>query len=184
MMKIFKSIVLPVIEYCCIIWNPSQLCNIRKIESIQRDFTSRIYGLDQMNYWERLLHLKIYSLERRRERYIILYVFKTIVGLVPNPGITWHFSPRRGVLIDMPFISSRSSGYSQSLKYNSFFCLAARLFNCLPKDVRGLTGSVDSIKNHLDKFLRKVPDEPRLVGYTQSARSSSNSICDQIMSRV
>ena len=181
MMKIFKSIVLPVIEYCCIIWNPSQLCNIRKIESIQRDFTSRIYGLDQMNYWERLLHLKIYSLERRRERYIILYAFKIIAGLVPNPGITWHFSLRRGVLIDIPFISQKSSGFAQSLKFNSFFCKTARLFNCLPIDVRALTGSVDSIKYNLDKFLQKVPDEPRLVGYTQSARSCSNSIYDQIM---
>ena len=181
MMKIFKSIVLPVIEYCCVIWNPSQLYNIRKIESVQRDFTSRIHGLDQMSYWERLVHLKIYSLERRRERYIILYAFKIIAGLVPNPGITWHFSLRRGVLIDIPFISQKSSGFAQSLKFNSFFCKTARLFNCLPIDVRALTGSVDSIKYNLDNFLRKVPDEPRLVGYTQSARSCSNSIYDQIM---
>jgi hypothetical protein len=37
-----------------------------------------------LNYWDRLKHLGLYSLEKKRERYIILYTLKMITGLAPN----------------------------------------------------------------------------------------------------
>ena len=42
--------------------------------------------------------LKLYSLQRRRERYGIIYVWKIINGLVPNLSdpIICSFSDRRG----------------------------------------------------------------------------------------
>ena len=36
------------------------------------------------DYSEALKNLKLYSLQRRRERYIILHTFKIFEGLVPN----------------------------------------------------------------------------------------------------
>ena len=41
-----------------------------------------------LSYPERLTVLKLYSFQRRRERYIIIYVWKILEGLVPN-----FFSP-------------------------------------------------------------------------------------------
>jgi hypothetical protein len=41
----------------------------------------------------RLKALKLYSLERRRERYTVLYMWKIIRGLVPNPGISTRWNP-------------------------------------------------------------------------------------------
>ena len=179
MMHLFKALVLPILEYCCVIWHPYKLYNIREIESIQRDFTTKIYGVNELNYWDRLKYLKVFSLERRRERYIVLYTFKIIFGLVPNPGISWHISERRGRLVDVPSVTHNS--FVSSIEYNSFFCTSARLFNCLPKDIRNLNCSMDSIKYNLDKLLHNVPDEPRLLGYTQFAQTRSNSIYDQIV---
>ena len=42
--------------------------------------------MNDINYWDRLTVLKLYSLERRREMYIIMYVFKILKELVPNPN--------------------------------------------------------------------------------------------------
>ena len=38
------------------------------IEAIERTFTYKITEVQHLNYWERLLELKLYSLQRRRER--------------------------------------------------------------------------------------------------------------------
>ena len=67
------------------------------LESVQRRFTSRFAEFNEydeelgmlkctVNYWERINRLRIFSLERRRERYMILYIYKIMIGLCPNPG--------------------------------------------------------------------------------------------------
>ena len=73
MMTLFKSLVLPVMEYCCVAWSPDALEQVRKLESVQRYFTSKISDVSHLDYWERLKILGLYSLERRRERYAIIY---------------------------------------------------------------------------------------------------------------
>jgi hypothetical protein len=40
--------------------------------------------MEEYNYWDRLQPLGLYSLQRRRERYVILYIWKMISGMVPN----------------------------------------------------------------------------------------------------
>ena len=78
MMTLFKSMVLPHLEYCCPLWSPLTIGRVRQLEAIQRSFTAKISTLSHKNYWERLKSLGLYSLERRRERYMIIYVFKII----------------------------------------------------------------------------------------------------------
>jgi len=152
----YKSLVLPVMEYGCILWHPHKLFLIRKLEQVQRNFTSFFYGFEDSSYWERLKKLNIFSLERRRERYIILYTFKIIFGLVPNPGVEWGISDRRGRYVCLPPLLSSSS--AKALKDNSFFGLCPRLFNCLPKELRDLGANMNTVKYNLDNFLRTVPD--------------------------
>ena len=153
---------------------------ISELLNICKEISHQNSGIDDMNYWDRLKYLNIFSLERRRERYIVLYTFKIILGIVPNPGISWHHSPRRGLLVDVPFIQN-NNGFGGNLKHKSFFCTAARLFNCLPQNLRNMSCGINSIKLNLDKFLKNIPDEPRLIGYTQYSCAMSNSICHQIM---
>ena len=63
MITLFKSMVLPHLEYCCQLWSPYLLKDIRRLEAVQRSFTARILGLGHLSYWERLANLKLYSLE-------------------------------------------------------------------------------------------------------------------------
>jgi hypothetical protein len=56
MLTLFKSLVLPHLEYCCILWSPYKAKIIQQIEGIQRSFTAKIQEqqLQDKNYWERL----------------------------------------------------------------------------------------------------------------------------------
>ena len=75
-------------------------------------------------------------------------------------------------------------GKIQNLRESSFQIQGPRLFNCIPKSVRAVTKvSVDEFKQHLDKFLEKLPDEPKVDNYIPSAcnivtASPSNSVVD------
>ena len=183
MMTLFKSMVLPHIEYCCPLWSPTNLGLIRQIEAVQRSFTSKIHNLQGENYWGRLKILNLYSLERRRERYQIIYVFKILKGYIPNLisdkfKIRFDISARRGRTCKLPSINSRSLASVNSMIESSFYVRGPKLFNCLPAKLRNFDGSTDSFKSQLDGFLSKIPDQPCLPAYQQPALS--NSIIDQL----
>ena len=84
MVTLFKSMVLLQLEYCSQLWSPGLLGDIRKLEAVQRSFTYRVSGMNHLSYWDRLKRLNLYSLERRRERYGVLYTYKIILGIAPN----------------------------------------------------------------------------------------------------
>ena len=98
MVTLWKTLIRPKLEYCCQLWSPLTIHDITTIEAIQRTFTSRIYGIQHLNYWERLSHLKLCSLQRRRERYIAIYVWKILEGIVRNVGLQENTNLRRGRL--------------------------------------------------------------------------------------
>ena len=84
MLTLWKSIIRPKLDYCSQLWNPTATGLIQSLEQVQKRFIRCITGMGDMNYWQQLKYLDLYSLERRRERYIIIYVWKVIEGLAPN----------------------------------------------------------------------------------------------------
>ena len=183
MITLYRALVLPILEYCCQLWHPVVLGDVRKIEAVQRTFTSRITGMRQLSYWDRLKQLKLYSLERRRERYLIIYVWKMIRGLVPNFEEAGSIklqteSGRRGKLCEIPRRIPGSAHRVETLRENSLVVLGPRLFNCLPRDARDWEGSLETFKEKVDTFLTTVPDKPTLPHYYQSA--ATNSIIHQL----
>ena len=79
-----KALVIPLLEYCCPLWNPWKAKDIQAIEAIHRTFTYKITEVQHLNYWERLHKLKLYFLQRCRECYIIIYIWKITQHMVPN----------------------------------------------------------------------------------------------------
>ena len=174
MITLWKSLILPVLEYGSQLWCPSKRKDIESIEALQRTFTSRIADMQELSYWERLQYLQLYSLQRRRERYLIIYLWKIIEGKVPNirlreGNISTKTSERRGRMCELRKIQTKASEKIKTLVDANFAVRAAKLFNALPRAIRNTTGvSTETFKKRLDAFLRALPDKPPVAGYPRS----------------
>ena len=98
MLTLFKSLVISRLDYASQLWSPHKISQITQIEKVQRSFTKHIAGLRDLSYHERLQTLKLYSLQRRRERYCIILLWKIIENKSQNLSdpLLCNFSDRRG----------------------------------------------------------------------------------------
>ena len=143
MLTLVKSLVIPLLEYCCQLWNPWKAKYIQAIEAFQRTFTYNITEVQHLN-WERLHELKLYSLQRRRERYIIIYIWKITQHMVPNIDgvltmgrkIKTRKHPRHGTQCVIQYPTNRNP--AQSLQENAITVFGPRLYNSLPKYLRDI----------------------------------------------
>ena len=87
MLTLFKSLVLSRLDYGSQLWSPYKAKDISLLESVQRAFTKHFQGMHTYSYADRLSMLKLYSLQRRRDRYTIIYVWKILESIVPNLNI-------------------------------------------------------------------------------------------------
>jgi hypothetical protein len=164
---------------------PTQSTQIQAIEKLQKDFFNRVPALREMNYWQQLGHLKMLSLQRRLERYRILYVWKVIEAQVSNCGIKVRGEDARlGRMCDVPPLNKRASQAVQTMREQTFQVNGPKLFNSLPAKIRNMSKcSIDDFKMALDKHLEKIPDEPNVSGLTPGGCTAearaSNSLLDQ-----
>ena len=181
MLTLWKSLVIPILDYCSQLWSPSKVGEIQQIEEIQKSFTRKIRYVTKEDYWERLQRYHLYSLQRRRERYRIIYTWKILEGIVPNLSgrsqLITKTSLRSGRLCTVPPTPTSTTNKLQRLREGSFCVNGPRLFNSLPSHLRNMTGiSHLDFKKELDKFLWTVADEPLVSGYTARRRAESNSL--------
>ena len=140
-------------------------------------FLKKFQNLSHLNYWEQLSHLKLYSLQRRRERYIVIYVWKLLEKMVPNFGINARVNPRTSRFCLIPHVRTIAPIRIQSIRFASLSVNGPRLFNSMPKSIRNITGcTVDTFKAALDNHLASIPDEPRVRSLIPYCRQSSNSL--------
>ena len=78
LLKLYKSLVRPHLEYCVSAWSPYYQKDKHLLERIQHRFTRM---MKQLPYEERLGQLGLWSLEERRNRGDLLQVFKMFKGL-------------------------------------------------------------------------------------------------------
>ena len=149
---LYNTYVRPRLEYCSPLWSPCQKRHLYQIEAIQRTITSRISGTEGLNYWERLKYLKIPSLQRRRERYQIIHIWKIAKSLIPNDlNLQFYNTSRYGQKCKIPKYNYRQKHLS-TLKFNSFFSRGPALFNILPENIKS-SKSLAVLKIRLRKFL-------------------------------
>ena len=184
MLMLYKAIIRPHLEYGTILAYPTTIKESSRMEGVQRTFTSKIPSLQQYNYWNRLKKLKIFSLDRRRERFTIIYVWKIIENLTENLSINkieTYTNTRKGRLCKIPPITSKTSKRLKSIKRNSFAVRGPILFNCIPGELRNITKvSVDIFKIALDKWIVQIPDKPTVDGYVNMRSENSNSILEYV----
>ena len=168
----WKMLSLPRHDYCSILWSPHQAGLINELELVQWSFLRKCNSFYVQDYWDALKKHKLYSLQRRRERFMIIYVYKILEGIAPPTGIEENREGRRRRTLKIT-----TSARTTSTRYHSFNHVAPRLWNCLPASIRELTNkTVDCFKTALDNFLETVPDEPQIPSLRYKCCSTSNNI--------
>ena len=188
MRTLLTSIIIPKIEYGSILWSPTNGSQINLIENVQRRFTSRVEDFQSfneeldmpicnVNYWDRLKDLKLYSLERRRERFIILYIYRFIIGLVKIQCFEVYVE--RGIKVKRKF-KQTAPATVRKLRQSSFFYRGPQLYCLLPEDLRQWEEIATPDKTHvmsfkakLDKYLADIPDQPTTPGLQREAETNS-----------
>ena len=134
LLRAFSTYVRPLLEYCSSVWNPLTLGNIRKLESVQRQFTKRFNGLTSMSYSDRLGHLSIESLQLRRLRHDLIILYKLIHGCFDISASDF--------LTMSHLVTTRGHKFKLSVQYSSvnthkyhFPNRIINVWNCLPTHV-------------------------------------------------
>ena len=175
MITLFNTMVRPILEYCCELWCPHKTKDIVEIEKLQRSFTYKILGMKQYNYWERLEKLKLMSLQRRREKLTIIYIWKIKNKIFPNSidlQFRYHarFQSYLAILPPLP----RTNKSLQTKYEESFVVRGAKLWNSLPPKLTHIE-VLRQFKTLLNKYIEGLPDQPPLPGYSCA---NSNSLID------
>ena len=181
MLTLLRSLIQPCLDYCSQLWSPRDQGSINRVELVQKSFISKIKDpkLVGKDYWEKLSYLRVYSQERRRERYQICLLWKISQGLTEGLSVDWQWSDRRGRYAIPASIHRSAPSCVKKARERTLFVHGARLFNILPKSLRNENcGDFELFKNHLDLFLSRIPDQPSVAGLTRAAQT--NSLLDQV----
>ena len=71
LLKLYKTLVRPHLEYCVSVWSPYYEKDKILLERVQHRFTRLIPGFKQLTYMERLRRLRLWTLEERRNLSLI-----------------------------------------------------------------------------------------------------------------
>ena len=80
MVKLYKTLVRPIIKYNNVLWGPFYVPDNQKIERIQQKATRIIPSISHLSYHNRLRHLNLPSLQHRRRRGDLIYLYQILKG--------------------------------------------------------------------------------------------------------
>ena len=152
LVNLYKSLVRPHLEYSTTVWNPHYQKDKNLLERIQHRFTRLFKDLRTIPYEERLVKLRLWSLEERRNRCDLIELFKMVKGysdlpwsdffqlstLTSTRGHTWK--------IAKPCCSTDRRRHFFSLR-------SLNRWNCLSQDIIDST-SVNCFKSGLERLRR------------------------------
>ena len=133
----YKAYVIPVLEYCSLVWTPHLLGDIDRLEAVQRYFTRRLFlrcDYGYKTYSERLRELQLQPLELRRLIHDLVMCYKIIhrdVDLNPSDFFRLSDDSRtRGhpLKLFMPYCRTNVRKYS-------FACRIIPVWNSLPDTI-------------------------------------------------
>ena len=107
--------------------------------TVQRSLVSWINEsrLSNLNYWQKLKALRLYSQERRRDRYMVIFLWKISQGMVS--GYTIPFTSRLSrtgtKVVPAPVVQSTPAAVKRA-RSGSLAVKGAQLFNLLPANLR------------------------------------------------
>jgi len=155
LVKVFKTYVRPIVEYCSVIWSPYLKKDIEILENVQRKFTKSLPGMKNKSYDERLSALSLDSLELRRIKIDLITCFRLLRG---------EMYQGEGESILGNILSCRTRGHDWrfgwpkarlNCRHHFFVSRVGRIWNKLPAFVVDAP-SVHSFKHRLSSVNLKI----------------------------
>ena len=116
----------------------------------------------------------MYSQERRRERYQMIFIWKVGMGLVKGYTLPFTHNPRTGWHVASATVTASAPAAVKKARRATLAHHGACLYNALPQGLRDMKADkVDLFKSHLDLFLMGVPDEPTVPERQRAAATNS-----------
>lgn len=151
-LRLYKALVRPKLDYCVQAWRPYLKKDIEKLEKVQHRATKLIDECKNLSYTKRLKYTGLTTLEQRRDRGDYLEVYKFIKG-VNKLDYKKFFSIA---------IGSRTRGHKYKLDKNRSrldlrkYFFSQRIvngWNALPEEIVDAL-SVNTFKIKYDKYMR------------------------------
>ena len=152
--QIYKQFVRCHLEYASQVWCPWTAADIEKLEKVQQKAVNMVYGLEGLDYEEKLKKLNLESLQERRKKADLTMVFRILKGYCDVEPSTWFKT------VDRNRQSTRSNSYPLNLEKRRFRLEVRKNFfstrviddwNKLSVDIKE-SNSVKEFKNRLSKI--------------------------------
>jgi len=147
-LKLFISLVRPILEYAIEVWWPFLHKHIIAVERVQRRFTKRIIGLQNLSYGERLRTLNISSLWWRFRRGALITTFKILKTNFGGPSLRNNFNLSRNITTRGHKWKLERSHLKHVKTQNFFFNRIIPIWNDLPSEIV----EVETVNNFKNKF--------------------------------
>lgn len=94
---LYLSFIRPIMEYCCVVWAPSYITHIKRLERIQRKFVKLLcfksgIPFHELSYEYHLQYFSLPHLISRRKFYDIMFAFKVLNNIIKCPDIVVMFA--------------------------------------------------------------------------------------------
>ena len=138
--QLYKVFVRPQLEYCQQAVNPTSAHDINLVERVQRRATKLVPGLDGMEYESRLKALNLYSMDERRVRGDLIFMYRLMSGDVNiDPARLFKLNPhnlgdKESRLYNTLKVEPRSHPNLQ-IRHTFFTQRVVRPWNSLPEYV-------------------------------------------------
>ena len=149
--KCFNTLVRPVLEYGCCVWDPHHQTDIDSLEKVQKSGARLItnnYQMETGNIKVNMIHLGWQPLEERRAKIKVTNSYKARNNMIEIPIdhlIVNNSKTRRGGGQTYALPSSSVDSH-----LHSFYPSAVRLWNALPAEAKDCE-NLASFKNTLEK---------------------------------
>jgi hypothetical protein len=156
MIKLYKALVRPHLEYANQVWSPHLKKTIEAIENVQRRVTRMIPGLKNMSYEERLHKLKLPTLAYRRLRGDMVELYKMTSGMYDESLLQGHLRLRTNSTTRGHDKKVYVSQARLNVRRSSFYIRTAEIWNKLPDDVVNAP-SLPAFESRLDRTWANHP---------------------------
>ena len=158
--NIFKTYVRPIAEYNTCTWSPHQKTDIKEIEKVQQTFTRKLCqraNIPFSSYNDRLKKLKLESLESRRVKRDLIYLYKIIHNHVDiNFTDFFEFRNFNGHCLRRHNLCLVRKTPAKTLVRNNFYAIrVVKIWNELPADTVN-SQSLSVFKNKLDCMEQRL----------------------------